>query len=372
MQNEGSFFSQEQKVSLLALACVPGIGPQTFYQLIENIPDPLEAFHFFKRAGKSKESLSPDFQTYISQAANEYEQCMRKNISVISWQDALYPFKLKQIAYHPPFIRALGRTELLNRECIAMVGTRMASHSALTLAQQMAQDLGKAGFICVSGLARGIDTAVHKGSLETGTIAVVAEGLDYIYPPENRKLYDAITQDGLVVSEMPLGTKPLSHFFPRRNRIISGVSFGVVVIEAAMASGSLITARYALEQGREVYAVPGFPLDYRAKGPNALLKDGAILVENAADILMMVPGYIDPGKNDTIIKEREDNRLNMQSDVDNIHIKIIQNLNQIPIAVDRLMDLVDEPCELVMSALTELELLGEVERQVGGTISKVY
>ncbi|MBL0319239.1 MAG: DNA-protecting protein DprA [Alphaproteobacteria bacterium] len=373
-QIDNAMFNEEQKISWMALARVPGIGPQTFYQLVEHIPTAKEAFEFFKQSasGKAAKGMASSFQTYLIHAQQEYEQCRQRHIAVLGWYEALYPYKLRQITYHPPFIRCLGNSALLNREALAIVGTRGASHAAMTLAKQMAYELSAAGFVCVSGLARGIDTAAHKGSLENGTIAVVAGGLDYIYPPENKSLYDAIALQGLIVSEMPLGTKPLANFFPRRNRIISGLSFGVVVIEAAMASGSLITARYALEQGREVYAVPGFPLDLRSKGPNSLLKEGAILVENASDVLMMIPGYIAPAKNDTFVKEDEDNHPKMQSDVDNIHIKIIQNLNQTPIAVDNLMDLIEEPCERIMSALAELELLGEVERHIGGTISRVY
>ena len=185
----------------------------------------------------------------------------------------------------PPILTVLGEAELLQRPMIAVVGARNASANGRRLARDLSTALGRGGLVVISGLARGIDAAAHLGGLETGSAAVVAGGVDVVYPEENRGLYDALARQGVIVAELPLGTEPQARHFPRRNRIISGMALGVVVVEAAARSGSLITARFALEQGREVFAVPGSPLDPRARGCNDLLRHGATLTETAEDVL---------------------------------------------------------------------------------------
>ena len=204
-----------------------------------------------------------------------------------SCEDA-YPPRLAEIDDAPPLIAARGNVAALARPMIALVGARNASAAGLKFAERLARDLGEAGFVIASGLARGVDAAAHRASLPTGTVAVLAGGQDRIYPEENIGLLDTLLAEGAAVSEMPLGWTPRAQDFPRRNRIISGLSLGVVIVEAAKRSGSLITARFALEQGREVFAVPGSPIDPRAEGTNGLLKQGATLVTEAADVLAAV------------------------------------------------------------------------------------
>ena len=204
---------------------------------------------------------------------------------LVCWGEPGYPSALAAIEDAPPILTVLGEAQLLQRPMIAVVGARNASANGRRLARDLAAELGLGGLVVISGLARGIDAAAHLGALETGSVAVVAGGADVVYPAENRGLYDALVRQGAVVAELPLGTEPQARHFPRRNRIISGTALGVVVVEAAARSGSLITARFALEQGREVFAVPGSPLDPRARGCNDLLRHGANLTETAADVL---------------------------------------------------------------------------------------
>ena len=199
-----------------------------------------------------------------------------------------FPFGLAALDPPPPLIAVIGRMHLLQKEMVAIVGARNASALARKFAQILARDLGEAGLVIASGLARGIDSAAHEAGLEHGTVAVVAGGVDIVYPPENETLYRAIAERGAVISEMRLGEAPQARHFPRRNRLISGLARGVVVVEAAERSGSLITANYALEQGREIFAVPGSPLDPRAKGANRLIREGATLTESAEDVLAVL------------------------------------------------------------------------------------
>ena len=209
----------------------------------------------------------------------------RLGARLVCWGEPTYPSALAQIEDAPPILTVLGRPDLLDRPMVAVVGARNASANGRRLARELAAGLGQGGLVVVSGLARGIDAAAHLGALETGTVAVVAGGVDIVYPEENRGLYDALRRQGAIVAELPLGSEPQARHFPRRNRIISGMALGVLVVEAAARSGSLITARYALEQGREVFAVPGSPLDPRCRGANDLLRRGAVLTETAEDVL---------------------------------------------------------------------------------------
>ncbi len=201
------------------------------------------------------------------------------------WGEPLYPAMLAAVEDAPPVLTVLGRPDLLSPPIVAVVGARNASANGRRLARELAAGLGEAGIVVASGMARGIDAAAHLGALDSGTVAVLAGGADIVYPEENRGLYDAMRTRGAILAELPLGAEPQARHFPRRNRIISGLALGVVVVEAAAKSGSLITARYALEQGREVFAVPGSPLDPRCRGCNDLLRNGATLTETAADVV---------------------------------------------------------------------------------------
>ncbi|MGI9463812.1 MAG: DNA-processing protein DprA, partial [Aestuariivirgaceae bacterium] len=281
-----------------------------------------------------------------------------------------YPQLLRHAGYPPPLVCLKGRPETLAAPTLAIVGSRNASAAGRKFTRQIAAELGRHGYTIISGLARGIDTAAHQAALETGTIAVLAGGLDVIYPPENAPLQEAIAEQGLLVSEMTPGTQPKAEFFPRRNRLISGMSRGVIVIEAAMRSGSLITARLAGEQGREVFAVPGSPLDPRAAGTNKLIKDGATLVSRVDDILDVVTtlpaiaatGEFEPHQDtddgdagaDTASKDRAN---------------IVSLLGPSPVEINDLIRESGCSAQTVASILLELEIAGRLNRHGGQRIS---
>ena len=221
-------------------------------------------------------------------AAREIHDLARLGRHLIASCEPEFPPGLAALDPPPPMIAVLGDVPLLRREMVAIVGARNASALGRKFAFTLAQELAEAGLAVASGLARGIDTAAHEGALNGGTVAVLAGGVDIVYPPENQKLYDSIRAQGAIISEMRLGEAPQARHFPRRNRLISGLSRGLVVVEAAERSGSLITANYALEQGREIFAVPGSPLDPRARGANRLIREGATLTESAEDVLTVL------------------------------------------------------------------------------------
>jgi len=254
---------------------------------------------------------------------------------------------------------------------VAVVGARNASASGQRFARQLAADLGAAGLAVVSGLARGVDAAAHQGALASGTLAVVAGGLDVVYPPENRALHEAIAERGGLLAELPVGTVPQARHFPRRNRLISGAALGVVVIEAAERSGSLITARMAAEQGREVFAVPGSPLDPRCKGTNGLIRQGALLTEGAADVLEALRpllgaglGEAQPPPAPTPAPQPEDG-----FDDEASRRLVLERLGPTPVDADELL----RQCELTAGALAtillELELAGRLDRHPGNRVS---
>jgi DNA processing protein len=248
----------------------------------------------------------------------------------------------------------LGRPDILQREMVAIVGARNASALGIKFATQLAHDLGDAGLIISSGLARGIDHAAHTGALQTGTVAVVAGGVDVIYPPENTSLYEKITRQGAVIAELPLHTAPLARHFPRRNRLISGLARGVVVVEAAERSGSLITATYALEQGREVFAVPGSPLDPRARGSNRLIREGASLTETADDVLAVLRPILGQSFGELA-----------PSEAPPASPLVEEKLGPSPVEVDELVRQCGVPAADVLTVLLELELAGRVQRHPG-------
>jgi DNA processing protein len=275
--------SDGQLVNWLRLVRTDGVGPKTFRNLINQFGGAAEAIRAlpelsFRRTGKRIEPAS------IDSVEREMDAARRMGARFVSRGDPSYPKPLAEIDSAPPLIAVLGRLPGPDAASVAIVGSRNASLPGLKMAEKLASGLGRHDYTVVSGLARGIDTRAHHASLATGTIAVLAGGLDRMYPEENRGLFEDIAAKGAVVTEMPFGWEPRGRDFPRRNRIISGLALGTVVVEANQKSGSLITARFALEQGRQVYAVPGSPLDPRAEGPNSLIRQGAILVTSADDI----------------------------------------------------------------------------------------
>ena len=309
---------------------------------------------------------------------------------LVCWGEPGYPSALAAIEDAPPILTVLGEAQLLQRPMIAVVGARNASANGRRLARDLAAELGLGGLVVISGLARGIDAAAHLGALETGSVAVVAGGADVVYPEENRGLYDALVRQGAVVAELPLGTEPQARHFPRRNRIISGTALGVVVVEAAARSGSLITARFALEQGREVFAVPGSPLDPRARGCNDLLRHGANLTETAADVLSQlgpqlsgvellrpipsiaipvtrppIPSPASGGGNRRVPAPGPGQPVTDEAGLE----LILERLGPTPVAVDELVRQCQMSAAAVATLLLELELAGRVERHPGNLVS---
>jgi DNA processing protein len=270
----------------------------------------------------------------------------------------------------PPLISVRGNPDVFARPQIAIVGSRNASAAGLKFAERMARALGAAGFAIVSGLAHGIDAAAHRASLQTGTIAVLAGGHDCIYPAEHVELVEALVVDGAAISEMPLGWQPRAHDFPRRNRLISGLSIGVIIVEAARRSGSLITARLAGEQGREVFAVPGSPLDPRCEGTNGLLKQGAIPVTEASDVIAVIEPILGRGIQSAEIREPAQDALqkNSEPDGDERH-RIVSLLGPTPVSIDDLVRLAQSTPAIVRAALLELEIAGRIERHGAGLVS---
>jgi DNA processing protein len=321
-----------------------------------------------------------------AEAEAEVAKLHRAGARLVCWGEPGYPSALAAIEDAPPILTVLGQAQLLQRPMIAVVGARNASANGRRFARDLAAELGLGGLVVISGLARGIDAAAHLGALETGSVAVVAGGADVVYPAENRGLHDALAHQGAIVAELPLGTEPQARHFPRRNRIISGMALGVVVVEAAARSGSLITARFALEQGREVFAVPGSPLDPRARGCNDLLRHGATLTENAADVLSQlgpqlsgvepprpipsiptIPPAISPSASrggwgpsrDAAEPTGDEGELEL----------ILERLGPTPVAVDELVRQCQMSAAAVATLLLELELAGRIERHPGNLVS---
>ena len=311
-----------------------------------------------------------------SQAEDEISATHKLGGKVLSYMDEEYPNLLKQIDDYPPIISVQGDVSLLNKPTIGVVGARNSSLNGKIFAGKIAEILGSNSIILASGLARGIDTAAHKASINSGTIAVIAGGLGHIYPPENEQLYREIGEKGAIIAELATGSVPRSQHFPQRNRIISGISLGVVVIEAGLQSGSLITARLALEQNREVFAVPGFPLDPRCQGTNKLIKEGAILVDSPEAVIDNLPN-IERILSIKIKDNDNSNYSNFSINLDHANLdeareKVIGLLSATPISMDQLCFEIDLPVQYILMSLLELELAGKVMRSAGSNFVLVF
>jgi DNA processing protein len=285
--------------------------------------------------------------------------------------EASYPLALSAIEDAPPVLSYIGHTNLLDQATVAIVGARNASLNGRKFAGKLAGELGGHNYIIASGMARGIDTGAHQGALETGTIAVLAGGLDVIYPKENEGVYNDIARRGLLVSEARLGEQPTARHFPRRNRIISGLAQAAVVVEASKRSGSLITARMAGEQGREVFAVPGFPGDPRAQGPNYLIQDGAYLIQSAEDIIDVLNSYAGYSAHETRhMGYSASPAAPVDEDaLDRARAAILECLSHTPVQIDELIRETGESAAIVQTALTELDLAGQIQRLPGNRVS---
>ena len=367
---------ETERLAWLRLIRTDNIGPITFYQLIERFGSAREALaalpELSKRGGRKKPLSAPP----ESQIAKEYKALQKLGGQIITVKDNAYPLALTATDDAPPVLSVLGNPELLNKSCVAIVGARNASLNGRKFASKIAGDLGGRGQIIASGLARGIDTAAHQGSLNTGTISVVAGGIDVVYPEENQKLYEEIIEKGAVVAESPLGAKPYAAAFPRRNRIVSGISKGVIVVEATHRSGSLITARLAGEQGRDVYAVPGSPLDPRASGPNHLIREGATLIRNADDVMEILMDFSGnslrepPTKYANFTPHLVETDQSMPENAPEImQEKILAHLSFTAISVDELIRACHVTISELQSTLLELELAGRIKRLPGNKIS---
>ncbi len=278
-----------------------------------------------------------------------------------------YPALLAQTETAPPVLATKGDAALLERPAVAMVGARNASAAAVRFARGLAADLGDAGFVVVSGLARGIDAAAHEGAMAGGTIAVIAGGIDVCYPAETAELQRRMGAEALVVAEMPFGTQPQARHFPRRNRIIAGLCAGTVVVEGALRSGSLITARLAAEAGREVMAIPGSPLDPRAQGCNQLIREGATLVQSAADIVEALSGFAGGFRSQAALPWELPPVALEAGDGEVAAVEAL--LSPTPVAVDELVRLSDLPSAVVAAVLLDLELVGRLARHAGGRVA---
>lgn len=349
--------SRPERIAWVRLARTPRIGPLTFHRLIARFRTASAALDALPRVSNLS-APPPD------RAEAEIDGVEALGARLIACCEPDYPPLLAQLDAPPPVLAMRGDADWLKKPTIALVGSREGSGAALLLAERIAADLGAAGFTVVSGLARGVDAAAHKGALETGTVGVLAGGLDHPYPPQNKRLHDMLCERGAVVSEAPLGTVARARDFPRRNSIISGVSRGVVIIEAALRSGSLITARAAADQGRDVMAAPGSPLDPRARGSNALIKQGATLIESAEDVIAALgeaAPALRPHSVGPLFQEREG-----PPPPPGLPNKIAALLSPTPIHVNDIARLLEAPAGAVAAALTELEMNGQAASLPGG------
>lgn len=350
-----------ERFARLRLARTDRIGPVAFAQMIGRYGSAASALDalpdLVRKSGAA--SVPPPVETVEREIAAG--DAIGARLLVVG--DADYPEMLAALDPPPPILWTRGRADLLNQPAVAIVGARIASAGGQRIARGLAQQLGQAGHVVVSGMARGIDAAAHEGSMETGTVAVLGGGVNDIYPPEHGDLYARLTDQGCIVSESPVGARAQARDFPRRNRIISGLSRGVVVVEAEIRSGSLITARLAAEQGRDVFAVPGSPLDPRARGPNELLRQGAILCEGIEDI--------DRAFNTLrTLREPPADPMRFDGDIDDAFLdRVAALLSPTPTPRDELARALNAPVSQVAAALLELSLTGRADLLPGGLAS---
>jgi DNA processing protein len=361
--------SDVERIDRLRLIRSDNVGPRTFYSLLNHFGDARTALERLPDLARRGGATRSGRICSEEEARTELAACRRIGVTLVVPGEAAYPPRLVTLEDAPPLLGVRGQPDVMLRPMIAIVGSRNASGAGLKFAGQLARDLGDAGFVVISGLARGIDQAVHRAAVESGTVAVLAGGHDRIYPAEHEGLLAALLDQGGAISEMPLGHGPRAHDFPRRNRLISGASLGVVVIEAAHRSGSLITARMAAEQGREVFAVPGSPLDPRAAGTNDLIKQGAALVTDASDVINVIQPIME---RPVVLEAREDDDEPLDFDIDpGVRGRIVTLLGPSPVSLDDLIRMSGLSPTIVRTTLLELELAGRLERHGGGLVSLI-
>jgi DNA processing protein len=367
---EGVRLTDEQRLDWLRLIRSDNVGPRTFRSLVNHCGGARAALDALPELARRGGAQKPARICSRETAERELEGSKKLGIALIALGEPDYPARLRMIDDAPPLIGVRGKISVLTSHMIAVVGSRNASAAGAKFAERISRDLGDAGFVIVSGLARGIDAAAHRVSLANGTVAVLAGGHDHIYPAEHVPLLEQILPAGAALTEMPLGWEPRGRDFPRRNRLISGLSIGVVIVEAARRSGSLITARMANEQGREVFAVPGSPLDPRAEGTNGLLKQGATLVTEAADVLAVIRPILGQ-RIEQPVEEPDGGPPRLTEPASDERARIVGLLGPAPVSIDDLVRLSQSTPTIVRTVLLELEIAGRLERHGGGLVSLV-
>jgi DNA processing protein len=361
-----AILTDKERRDWVRLARSEGVGPVTFFGLLARFGTVSEALlalpDLIAQTGRRNMKLAT-----AAQAEDEIAATRAIGGDIIAACEPGFSKALAAITPPPPIISVHGHAGLLTKPTIGIVGARNASAAGLRLAREIAGGLGQAGYVVASGLARGIDGAAHLASLEAGTIAVLAGGIDHIYPPEHESLHGEIAARGLLVSESPLHAAVHARDFPRRNRIISGLSLGVVVVEAEARSGSLITARFAGEQGRDVLAVPGSPLDPRAAGPNGLIKEGARLVTCVEDIVEAIQGSSGLGERDNDHFVHQTGPIQLET---NLVEHVANLLSPVPMSLEDLARDTGLPWRTIAAIIVELELRGRATTQVGGRVSR--
>ena len=354
------------------------VGPIAFYRLLEKFGSASQALKSLSEDTKKIPSLRTIKIAPKKDIEDELQAIEKNSAQLITRGDAAYPRTLESLPDAPPVLSVLGDIDLLSEQSIAIVGARNASLNGKKFAYNLARELGKEKYIIVSGLARGIDTQAHTGAIKSyKTIAVVAGGANIIYPSENKSLYERIASEGAIVSETAWGLQPQAKHFPRRNRLVSALSKGVVVVEAALKSGSLITARFALEQGRDVFAVPGSPLGPRCRGTNNLLRNGAVVTEGITDILENLPSFERPSTRTPLkntfnfdsVQIAQPATPDTEHPTSNLLNNVIENLSYSAIGVDELIRQCQTSPQEVLNILSELELEGKVERHANNKVS---
>ncbi|PWW04274.1 DNA processing protein [Hoeflea marina] len=366
--------SDRQRLSWLRLIRSDNVGPATFRELINHFGSAEAAIEHLPELSRRGGGRGI---RVTSQADAEAELAAAESLGAvfIGIGEPDYPPALRRIDGAPPLIAARGDLALATLPAVGIVGSRNASISGAKMAARLARDIGSSGYVIVSGLARGIDAAAHRASLETGTLAALAGGLDQPYPPENLPLYNEICSGmGLAISEMPMGWEPRARDFPRRNRLIAGIGLGLVVIEAAERSGSLITARRAADFGRLVFAVPGSPLDPRAAGANSLLKQGAIITTDSRDVLEALEplSRIGAAAHPVFDEPGGDAPLPPAPPHDNDRASIIEALGPSPVDIDDIIRHTGQAASTVYVVLLELDLAGRLHRHPGGMVSLAF
>lgn len=361
---------QAERIAWLRLARTENVGPVTFEQLIGRYGTAATALDALpalaQRGGRIKPLTTPS----IDKASSEIAAGERIGARLICGFEREFPPLLAALDPPTPLIWARGDAGLLSKPAVAIVGARIASAAGQRFARQLAFELGEAGLIVVSGMARGIDTGAHEGSLASGTVAVLGGGIDDVYPPKNAVLYERLTAQGCVVSESPVGYRAQARDFPRRNRLISGLSRAVVVVEAELKSGSLITARLAAEQGREVLSVPGSPLDPRARGTNDLIRQGAAICESADDVLRALEHLPALGERETAPFRAQVDQAALDKAAAQLRGRLDALLSPTPVSRDELIRTLGAPAPAVLAALIELDLAGRAELMAGGLVCR--